>query len=86
LRTAARALDRLAATPPTRTIHECAEPRWSELTSLSPLFSSGNPNHKGLTKWPAYDGADRATMLLNIESKVVNAPSAEERKLWDGII
>ena len=47
---------------------------------------SGNPNHKGLADWPVYDGAKRATMLFNIESKVQDDPFAEERKLWDGII
>jgi len=47
---------------------------------------SGDPNHKGLAKWPTYDKNIRATMMFNIDSKVENDPFGEERKLWDGII
>jgi para-nitrobenzyl esterase len=42
---------------------------------------TGNPNHKGLPTWPAFDLGKRATMILNNESKVVNDPNGEERKL-----
>jgi len=47
---------------------------------------SGDPNHKGMPKWPTYSPEKRATMLLNIECRVENDPYAEERKVWDGII
>ena len=58
---------------------------------------SGNPNHKGLPEWPAYDarpGAarQRATMVLDrpveggggrgSESRVVEDPNAAVRRLW----
>jgi para-nitrobenzyl esterase len=40
---------------------------------------TGNPNHKGLPTWAAYEGQKRATMIFNTpESKVVNDPSGEE--------
>jgi para-nitrobenzyl esterase len=48
----------------------------------------GDPNAKksGLPPWPAYDSQRRATMLFNNESKVVNDPAGDERKIMDGII
>jgi para-nitrobenzyl esterase len=39
---------------------------------------TGNPNHAGLPNWPAFKLADRATMFLDTECKVVNNPHAEE--------
>jgi para-nitrobenzyl esterase len=41
---------------------------------------SGNPNHKGLPKWPAFNTSERATMILNTECKVVNDPYGEARR------
>ena len=48
----------------------------------------GDPNSKksGLPPWPPYDAQRRATMLFNNESKVVNNPAGEERKIMDGIL
>jgi len=43
---------------------------------------SGNPNHKGLPNWPAYTTDQRATMVFDTTSKVVNDPGTEGRKLW----
>jgi para-nitrobenzyl esterase len=40
---------------------------------------SGNPNHKGLPKWPAFNNTQRATMIFNNECKVLNDPNGEER-------
>jgi para-nitrobenzyl esterase len=40
---------------------------------------SGNPNHKGLPNWPAFNTTQRATMVFDNESKVVNDPHGEER-------
>ena len=39
----------------------------------------GDPNHKGLPHWPAFDTAKRATMVFNNDCKVVNDPYGEER-------
>jgi para-nitrobenzyl esterase len=42
---------------------------------------SGNPNHKGLPNWAAFNADQRATMIFNTpESKVVSDPSGEERR------
>ena len=45
----------------------------------------GNPNHKDIPKWPAYDIEERATMLINKEFKVVEKFLDEERAAWEGI-
>ncbi|MBL8771544.1 MAG: carboxylesterase/lipase family protein [Phenylobacterium sp.] len=41
---------------------------------------SGDPNHKGLPHWPAYDRAQRRTMLFETPAKVVADPFAAERR------
>jgi para-nitrobenzyl esterase len=46
---------------------------------------SGNPNHKGLPAWAAYDGTKRATMIFDRECKVVNDPNGAEQKLLRSI-
>lgn len=40
---------------------------------------SGNPNHKGLEHWPAFNLEQRATMIFDNQCKVVNDPHREER-------
>ncbi len=40
---------------------------------------TGNPNHKGLPNWPAFNATQRATMILNNQCKVVNDPNGPER-------
>ena len=50
-------------------------------TAWTTFARTGNPNHKGLPNWPAFDTTRRATMILNKECKVVNDPYGEERKL-----
>jgi para-nitrobenzyl esterase len=40
---------------------------------------SGNPNHKGLPNWPAFNTTRRAIMVFDNETKVVNDPHGEER-------
>jgi len=44
----------------------------------------GNPNHKGLPEWPAYNMRDRSTMVFDSECETVNDPRSEERKYWQG--
>jgi len=40
---------------------------------------TGNPNHKGLPNWPAFNTDQRATMIFNNECKTINDPGKEER-------
>jgi para-nitrobenzyl esterase len=40
---------------------------------------TGDPNHKGLPKWPAFTTSERATMILDNQCEVVNDPHGEER-------
>ena len=40
---------------------------------------TGNPNHPGLTAWPAFDPHRRATMIFDNDCRVVNDPNAAER-------
>ena len=40
---------------------------------------TGNPNHKGLPSWPAFNLNERPTMVFNKECKVMNDPYKEER-------
>ena len=41
---------------------------------------TGNPNHKQLPNWPAFNTSERATMILNDDCKVANDPHGEERR------
>ena len=40
---------------------------------------TGNPNHKGLPEWPAFDNTRRATMMFDTDCQAVNDPYGEER-------
>jgi para-nitrobenzyl esterase len=40
---------------------------------------TGNPNHKGLPKWPAFKTDQRATMIFDNQCEVLNDPHGEER-------
>lgn len=40
---------------------------------------TGNPNHALIPKWPAYNGTDRPTMIIDNEWQQVNDPNHEER-------
>jgi para-nitrobenzyl esterase len=42
---------------------------------------TGNPSTKTLGNWPAYNLAQRPTMIFNNQCKVVNDPNKEERQV-----
>jgi len=44
---------------------------------------SGDPNTSSLPHWPAYTAERRATMLFDVESRVVDDPNAEVRKVLE---
>jgi para-nitrobenzyl esterase len=43
----------------------------------------GDPNHAGLPTWEPYTRADRATMLVDVESRLEHDPNAEARRLYE---
>jgi len=45
---------------------------------------TGDPNTAGVPLWPVYDAQTRATMMFNLESRVVNDPNTEVRALLLG--
>ena len=44
---------------------------------------TGDPNHDGLPAWPTYEPGRRATMQLDRECEVVDAPMEPERAFWE---
>ena len=45
---------------------------------------TGDPNTAALPDWPAYDAGRRATMVFNLESRVVDDPYAGVRAVLQG--
>lgn len=43
---------------------------------------SGNPAHDGIPQWRPYEVPGRATMVFDVESRLVDDPRGEERKLF----
>ena len=46
------------------------------------FVKEGTPRHAGLPEWPSYDLARRATMHLDITSRIVDDPGGEMRRVW----
>jgi para-nitrobenzyl esterase len=46
---------------------------------------TGNPNTADTPKWPTYTAAERATMIINNEWKVVNDPRHEVRLIMNSL-
>jgi para-nitrobenzyl esterase len=46
---------------------------------------SGDPNHAGLPKWPAYSASERATMVFDTVCRTENDPGSAERRAWNEI-
>jgi carboxylesterase type B len=47
------------------------------------FIDGGVPRHASLPAWPLYDATRRATMELNLASRVVDDPDGDERQLWE---
>jgi para-nitrobenzyl esterase len=45
----------------------------------------GAPDIGSLPAWPAYEAAQRSTMIFDTECLVEQDPAGEERMLWDGV-
>lgn len=61
-------------------------PLQTEMSGAWAAFArSGNPNHKGLPKWPRFTTEERATMIFDKECKVMSDPHGEERKAWAAV-
>ena len=45
----------------------------------------GRPDHAAIPAWPVYDGATRATLVLDKVCRIENDPRGEERRLWQAI-
>jgi para-nitrobenzyl esterase len=58
--------------------------RLAELMSRSwiAFAKTGNPNVAGLPRWPVFDLTRRATMVFNAETKVMDDPRGNERRLF----
>jgi para-nitrobenzyl esterase len=46
----------------------------------------GNPDNPAIPTWPAYTTADRATMILDAECRIVRDPDTEPRRLWTRVV
>ena len=49
------------------------------------FIKTGSPQHPNLPEWPVYEPSRRATMQFDAESRVVDDPDGDERRLWDGV-
>ena len=47
---------------------------------------SGNPDVPELLSWPAYDLEQRATMIFDKVSQVIDDPQGVERQIWKGLL
>ncbi len=45
----------------------------------------GNPNHRGLPEWKPYHLPARETLVVNVQSKMVNDPRGQERELFNKV-
>jgi para-nitrobenzyl esterase len=63
----------------TRTVETAVSEAWIAFAR------SGDPNHATIPPWPTYDSERRATMVFDVESRVVDDLRREERLAWDGV-
>jgi para-nitrobenzyl esterase len=66
-----------AVTPQMRSLEAASAGAWAGLARI------GNPNHKGLPKWPAYTADRRSVMIFDTPCRVENDPTGEVRKIME---
>src|SRR5665213_3555749 len=49
--------------------------------TLIAFARTGNPNHAGLPRWPAYNLTTRPTMIWNTTSQILDDPRGRQRRL-----
>jgi para-nitrobenzyl esterase len=54
-------------------------------TAWAAFARTGNPNHKGLPNWPAFETKARPTMVFDNTCKLVNDPAGAERLALESI-
>ena len=47
---------------------------------------NGSPDNPAIPAWPAYTTADRATMILDAECRIVRDPDTDPRRLWTRVV
>ena len=47
---------------------------------------TGNPNHKGIPKWPAYNLEKRHTMILSYNPEIIETNEDPLLEIWNGIL
>jgi para-nitrobenzyl esterase len=46
---------------------------------------TGDPSSDGVGAWPGYDAGQRATMILDLEPMIIDAPREAERQFWERV-
>ena len=62
-----------------------ASPIAAKSATWASFARAGKPDNKAIPHWPAYNAADRATMMIDTEWRVQNDPQHEARLLWTKI-
>jgi para-nitrobenzyl esterase len=71
-------MDRFAgAGPDARRLSEQMSEAWIAFAR------TGDPHHAGIPRWPTYDTARRATLEFGPQTRVIDAPFDEERRVWE---
>jgi para-nitrobenzyl esterase len=47
---------------------------------------NGSPDNPAIPTWPAYTTAERATMILDAECRIVRDPDRDPRRLWTRVV
>jgi para-nitrobenzyl esterase len=54
-------------------------------SSLVAFAACASPQHDGIPPWPPYDSDHRATMVFDVEPRVVDDPDREAREIWEAM-